>query len=68
MRAGDEEACHAEAGDQSLGQPYQAIVALTIATIADGDTEQELSEDYEHGTGDDERPVVSGIEEAANGR
>jgi hypothetical protein len=41
---------------------------LTIATIADGDTEQELSEDYEHGTGDDERPVVSGIEAAANGR
>ena len=54
LRASDEEASHAEASNQSLGQPDQAIAALTITTIANGDTEQELSEDYKHRASDDE--------------
>jgi hypothetical protein len=45
LGAGHEKASHAETSDQSLGQPDQAIVALTITATADRNAEQELSED-----------------------
>jgi hypothetical protein len=48
LGACDEKAGHAEASDQSLSQPDQAIVALTIAATADRDAKQELSEDHEY--------------------
>ena len=66
LGAGHEKAGHAETSDQSLSQPDQAIVALTIAATADRNAEHELSEDHEYGTDDNKGPVVARVEEATN--
>lgn len=66
MRAGNEEASHAEAREQTLGEPDKAVVALTVAAAAGRDADQERAECDQHRPGDDEGPVVPCVEEATD--